>query len=559
MALQVFKLAKVDGGLNTRVGEEALQFNETPFNQNWELTLGGGLQKARGFEEIVKLPFPIQGLLPYRESGTCRTRMLAYAFSKIFEVDIPGKAFFDVPVTSATSPLIQSDGDPSIIQFGSEAIILDGENIPTHFNGTVLKSLPEWPPVYTTTNSTQLKDIHAQASNPAVADIGNPKFGAVYQERAVLAGDSKNPRRLYFSQAQNIQAWQDNAGVDVPIDIPFFLDLQGTTCDITALATTSDALLIFTSNETFRMTGKNAPLPGAEDPFRIEIINSQVGCLNHHLVWQQDKSDVYFYSKHGLYNLKLSDNFGTVRPGGLSYPIQKDLDQIGTGGMMRAKMINNPAEGVLYLATPKLATHRYRDKLWKLNYAVNSQSNPWSVLENFGIETRLDSLITIPPNNDVYVANYDKIFKANSGPTYFLDGNDEPTEIQAIYDFRPMDFNSPRNNKKIKDFHIKYKSDVDTTILISHAWSSGETGLTQISLPMTLNEEFGTSAFDDEGGDLGAFTSSASLSTNEVVVPVSGTLVGKSLKVRVIESGNTATDLEIFEINISFDVMGQGV
>jgi len=555
MALQVFKLVKVDGGLNTRVGEEALQLNESPFNQNWELALGGGLQKSRGFEEIVKLPFPIQGLLPYLESGSNRTRVLAYAFPEIYEVDLFSRSYSSIPRTSATSPSFFSDGDPFIVQYGSQALILDGSNIPIFFTGTILSNVSEWPPVFSSATS-MIEDPYVQGNRPTL--IGNPKFGAVYQDRAFLSGDSKNPRIIYVSQAGRLDAWQTNIGVDVPNDIADAYELKGCTGDITALITTSDALMIFTATQTYRMTGRNVGLPGLDDPFRIELINSQIGCLSHHLVWQQDKSDIYFYSKHGLYNLKLADNFGTVRPGGLSYPIQKDLDQIGTGGMTRAKMINNPAEGVLYLATPKLKTHRYRDKLWKLNYAVNPAANPWSVLENFGIETRLDSLITIPPHNDVYVANYDKIFKANSGPTYFVDGNDVPTEIQAIYDFRPIDFNVPRNNKKIKDYHIKYKCDVDTTLLISHAWSSGETGLTQIFLPLTLDEEFGTSSFDDEGGDLGAFTSSASLSTNEVIQVVSGTTVGKSLKIRVIESGNTTSDLEIFEINISYEILGQG-
>jgi len=556
---ETWKLVQVDGGLNTRVGEEALQLNETPFQRNWELSLGGGLSKAKGFEEIVTLPFPIQGLLPYTETGSCRTRILAYAFPEIFEVDVETGNFNLIPKNISTPPKIFSDGDPFILQFGTEAIILDGVNVPTFFDGNEVKELPTWRTIYSVANNSIMKDINALNANPSLNEIGNPAFGAVYQERAFLSGDSKFPRRVYFSKPQNFQEWRDNTIIeDVPIDTPGFFDLEIANCDITALVTISDALIIFTTNEIFRMTGKNIWLDGLPDQWRIEKINSQIGCLNQHLAVQQDKSDIYFYSRHGLYTLKLADNFGTVRPGGLSYPIQKDLDQISTGGMKRAKMINNPAEGVLYMATPKLRTHRFRDKLWKLNYSVNPQTNPWSVFENFGFEARIDSLVTTTPNNLVYISNYDKVFKLDSGTSFFPDSEGNATEIQATYDFRPIDFGEPRNNKTLVDFLIKYRADVDSTLLLSYAWDTGEDGLTTIFLPKTLEDEFGVGAFDDSGGEEGSFTSAASLATKSVVIPVAANAVGRSLKVRIISSSDSIESLEIFEILISYVMGGPG-
>ena len=109
-------------------------------------------------------------------------------------------------------------------------------------------------------------------------------FGVAYKDHAVLGYTSGNKNRIWFSAAGDPTTWDTSFG------------WWDTTGDITALATTLNAILIFHGGTTERLRGTTPP-PGSDmvlEPFFND------GCIDPFSIayWQQR---VIFASSRGIY------------------------------------------------------------------------------------------------------------------------------------------------------------------------------------------------------------------------------------------------------------------
>lgn len=539
-------LTVTNGGLVTVGGERNFLVGETPFMRNWDILNNGGLEKSPGLTEVMELPDEVQDFLIYErkeDDGSAQWDLLAYAFPYVIKID-PYQA-----TQSILKNNLMSTGDPVSIQRGTTMLVVDGANNPFSYTGGTSMPNIVWPPSYSQENATAIpKSVYTRASNPAAADIGYPHDAELYQNRALLI--EAHPGRAYLSKAGNILDFSDNADVGgaPPVDIAAFLDLPIAT-PFTALQKVSDGCILYGPEEMWKLTGENIPLPGLDNTFEFNLINGQVGCLGPKLVQQKDNNDHYFVSRYGVYDLQQAENFNKEKPGGLSFKIYKDLKRLGSGALSRSRLLNVTDRGQLFLITPRVRSHMYPDKIWKLNYSVNPTTPCWSVAEFFGEFPRIDAAIVLPPYNDIFIASSNKIFKME-GTSYF-DG----AIIQSVYEWPPDDLGFPGKPKGIIDVIINYFSRSGANIFLTTTWSDGTGGTSYINLPSLLSSVAGQASY---GSNLtqshDGYIASAKFNSSTVTTPLTGGIVGDLVKWRLVHNSATE-DLIIFSIDVRYRVL----
>lgn len=553
----VIDLLQVSGGMNNRVGEAYLKDNESPLISNFELLQGGGLELVEGLKDLnedlnVDLPFPCQGYIEYRERSTGSKRVFAYAYPKLYEVDTVSGGYSEVGNFH-----LYSQGNPIFDQSGARLVVTDGANNPFYTDdGYTWQYMSTWPPTHTVENNLNIIDPGSATANPTT--YGFPDFCVFYKNRLYLH-DPQNPNHLFGSRAgDGASANTLNfsiAAASISNAWWRYFDFKG---GLTGAIAISNFLVVFGQNQFGVLTGTN-PITSSStpDPLIFNVISSVTGAISQNLISKRGNSDAWFLTTEGLYTLSTSENYQTVKPNLVSYPLQPLLNALGINALKRCKFFNDYKNGVLYLMCPKSSKYTQKGRLLKLNYLINnnrendnSSQLAWVLQEGFGKQFYIDDMVQLDDGR-ILVASYDRTYYLKGGTSYY-----GGLPRKGTYFTNPKHMGYPDHNKKIFRYRIKYEADVDTAVYIYHSWENGEGGMTKIILPATGGAQFGEAGFSSDGSG-GSFSSSASLNVNVLKREINGNKRGKIVKFKVYIQSSTAK-VKLYNLYVSYELEGMG-
>lgn len=553
-----YPLAFVNGGLNLRSGQVALQRNQTKQAKNVSLLLEGGFTKTPGFILVAELPTPCKGMHFY-ENINNDAQLIAYHVPYLSKVNpVQGTYEFIEDTVTGKPIILENDGKPQFAQESYKGASqssrvsrlhgVDGANNPWYFNGDKATFITTWGTGLVANNSDQLVSVYARAANPTFLD--KPHDVAFYANRIFYITKTDIGRAI-ASKAGDGTNFTANNGTPVPIDIPLFMDFPVQT-PFTAIESTPNGLMFYEMNGTSRMIGENAPLLGLPNQFEFQKMNSTIGALAPNLACKLNDNEHLVLHTTGLYKIKLTQSFQEVKPGELSYYIQPAFDELGRKQMQKGEMLVAPHLGCALIALPRKKSHLWKDKLYKYFYGVGANSKPkttpWMVDEFFGgLPSRIDAMALNPKTNEVYFAVYNKIYKWE-GPAFLPDNNGNPSVIQSEYEFPPIDFDLNGIDKYITAYYISYKSSTGGTFYLDHAWDNGDDGRTRVDFTVSDSTKypitFGSSTW----------SSRSSFEDVGIRIPVSGGQIGKQLVVTFLHN-SASEDITIYDIGIEYEVL----
>lgn len=139
----------------------------------------------------------------------------------------------------------------------------------------------------------------------------NCKYGVVWKNQMILAGDPSAPDTVYYSEFDD-----ETNPENFPVLNSFTVSQQLGTGTIKGLAVLGEDLIIFTEEATYSGTGNLAT-----DSITVDIVSDNVGCVAQHTVKVVD-NQCFFLSKQGVYR---------IRPGGFrNYLMDKISGPIDT-------------------------------------------------------------------------------------------------------------------------------------------------------------------------------------------------------------------------------------
>jgi hypothetical protein len=427
--------------------------------------------------------------------------------------------------TTTIASDLWGDGDPFFIPLTlGQMLIVDGANKPRLINNGVASTVT-WPPVYSVQNNTLLNESNnATASNPTTfgTDIGYPSFGALYENRAWLAGDQHAPYRIYVSKILDFDEFGDNSGAT--FDVAFFVDVQ-TESPITALKVVNNQyMVIYCEREILVLTGKFPPGTAFPAPyFQISSLNSSIGCLGPRLVTDKGDNDHYFVANNGvIYTLNNTDNFQDVRPKGLSSKIFPELQGIDNETFKRGLLINHQIKGELHFWFPSENYLRYPDQRYILAYANSQEEEEWSRDTGFGDFYLRDALMD-DETNDLVLVTPTKFLIDGEGTTF--DG----TDIDMVYQLSTLDFGDPDKRKEVVNVTIEASNESNEAVdcYFYNLWENGQSGFYKFTIEPTLAASYGSAVYNTS-----KYGSFAGKLFNEIPIQISNK-IGKKLKCRI--------------------------
>lgn len=508
-------------GLNFRDDENNLPIGQTPFAQNFEITKLTGLKKRAGFAdkfEEFNFSYSFMGANNYRNLNNDQFYV---------SVSYPNLMLHNRQngFTTTIDSTLTSDGNPYFIPLNlGQMLVVDGANRPRLINNGAASAVT-WPPVYSVQNNTLLtQSNNAVQSNPTTlgSDIGFPSFGALYENRAWLAGDKLAPYRIYVSKILNYSEFGNNSGATY--DIAFFVDVP-TESPITGLKVISDKyMVIYCEREILILSGKFPPGTAYPQPyFSIDSLNQFVGCLGPNLVTEKGNNDHFFIANNGaVYTLTNTDNFQDVRPSGLSgkiFPLFKDLDN---DTLKRGRLVNHKLKGELHFWFPDQNYRSYPTDRLVYSYSKSGEEEEWSQDAGFGDFYLRDCFID-DETNELIIITPTKFLTGDSGGTY--DGQ----SIDMIYQLSTLDFGNPDLRKEITQITVYVSNDSasDTKAFLYHLWDSDQSSYTQFTIPSSQTAQYNSAIYNTS--KYGAF---AGKSFNKVDFQISNKH-GKIFKCRI--------------------------
>ena len=524
----LYNLLQGTEGINTNIGEMRMKPQWAREINNFQLRNGGGLETCSGLDLKAIIPFPIQKIVVYNTPpGPLslffnRQQIFAIAAPFIYKVDIDNQLVTKVPNFSVTA----TSGRPFPIQYKEKLVIVDGVNKPYYFNGTSWQYFPKWPMDFVSQNNGNVFWVYALADNPAQEEVGIPSFGCIWKNRLLLSGDKKFPFRVYFSFAEDILDFDVVADSSPIIDTGGFFDMDSDS-EVTSLSPTTNFLSIYCRSNIRVMSGTNPPVSeNAIDPWDITVVNSQIGCVSPFAITQFGNSDQLFLSDLGVYALKTSDTFQTVKSAIKTYQIQNQLPGIGAKNINKAIFTNDLAEGILYMAVPSKSNRKYRNKFYKFNHLItdaqDNQTDGWSIAQNLGTYFRCDDVVYVRSRSVILLAAQNKLYVLNAGS---LDYEGNP--VQSQYTSGPHNPSGSANNHKFLSARLRYKTKNGCKGVLSYSWTNGGSGSVEFSLGGYPGAEYashgGDSGYsaDSSGGN---YTSTAQFESfyKQIDIPSSG-------------------------------------
>lgn len=478
-------------GINLRDDENKLPLGESPDAQNFELLRRTGLRKKKGWTNRYNDFSQAYAFM----KGTNFTNK--YNEKSYLSVSYPFLLQHDKTngFTTTLDNTLSGDGEPYFFPLtDNQKMLVDGANAPRLIGNDGSVTTVSWPPTYSTNNNAVLDESNlATAANPSTfgSDIGYPSFGALYENRAWLAGDKLAPNRIYVSKLLDYDDFGTNSGAT--FDVAFFVDVQ-TGSPITALKVINNQfLVIYCESEIHVLSGKFPPASGFPTPhFRIDSLNPFVGCLSPRLVVDKGDNDHFFVANNGvIYTLTNTDNFADVRPLGLSSKIFPALSNLDNETFKRGFLVNHNIRGELYFFFPNQNYRRFSNQAFIYNYTDGTPEDPqWSPDRKFGETYPVDAFID-SETNDMIILTRDQFLTANEGLSY------NGQAIDMYYQLATLDFGDPDIRKEIVNITIYATNFTNNTtnLLTYHMWEDNEAGFTQEQVVGNIGAVFGEATF----------------------------------------------------------------
>lgn len=276
MALRQYRIP-VFYGMAQNVTENRLNDGESPDACNME-TQGGRLSVAKGYarESGLAFPTPVDARRLYVWRRASERKLLVATERELFVLDENAGIWRAIYDFGATATATQYDFLPVKIASTEYLLIASG-----------MARMAKW--------DGESETAEPFGSEEGLSDIAI-NFVAFYYARLFAAGDSRNPSRLYYSQApgdtRSIENWasaeeSENVGGG-------FVEIGVGSDPITGLFALSNQLLIFKRDSLYRLLGDR---PGN---FRIQPVN---GTMQQpvHTACVRVGDVLYFLTSDGMY------------------------------------------------------------------------------------------------------------------------------------------------------------------------------------------------------------------------------------------------------------------
>lgn len=563
--LRVVSIKNFNGGLNLKDDETSLAPGESPAIQNIDVK-GTGLSKLPGWQALndsIPDNVSLEGLFPYQFRNK-EWKLISVSYPDIVIIDpVRGNYSYAINQSTGLRYKLNSTGRPFFTRVGDFLGITDGANRPVLLDQNLVCE-PRWKPVFTYDNNqagnVDNSYLTYTTARPGVADIGNPTVSVHHKNRWIV-NDNLHRRRLFFSKVTDFISGSYGAFTNLfdandptAINIAFFVDVPCKS-DIVGLEVISNEnLIVYCEREIILMTGENPPGAFYDPPyFSFSVLNDSIGAIDARLITKKGDNDHYFVTnKKTVYQTSLTTNASVqVAPLGLSDKIYPAFENLKTKTLKRGFLVNHRIKGELHFYLPSKDYIRYPDVGYVLNYgdSVDVTQPNWSKVGNFK-PFKMRGVTELDYDNQLYLADENQVFKANTGISFA--GNDNKT----IYQFYTMDFETPKNKKRIIDITLYASSETGATIKFYHLWDDGQAGYTEVTIPATTTSTYGNATYSDSSSSPGyKYVSKAGKSFKETKFKINNR-VGKKLKFR-LEHSSTTEKWDINEILFRIQPLGQ--
>ena len=307
------------GGWATSVGPQAGEVTHLMRAENIYYELDGGMHKIPGAAllnstQLTEGSVTVMALFDYWKSGTSWTptqKRMCYAGTNILKEDLDG-------VWDSLKTGLEANKVASFTSFNDIAI----------WSSTSTVDVPQsWDQAAATTSNL--------AGSPP-----NFAFAVPHRNRVWAAGVAANPSRLYYSVADSGEDWTGAGSGSIDIDLN-----DGD--DITGLASHKQRLWIFKGPNKGSIHYITGSSPTGTDAFaRIPFVKG-IPCVAHQTIVEY-LNDLAFVSARGIHSMSATEQFGDLKEGFLSFPIQSYFtDEVAVGSLNLCQGVNHRSRGAL--------------------------------------------------------------------------------------------------------------------------------------------------------------------------------------------------------------------
>lgn len=364
----------IKGGWATSIGPQSEAISHLLTAENIYYELDGGVRKIPGAARINSSAVTESGtaitflaLFDFWKSGTSwapTQKRMAYGGTQIFKEDLDG-------VWDSLKTGLESGKLASFTQMNDIAI----------WSSTSTVDVPQkW-------NQTDATTSNLGGSPPNFA------FCVPHRGRLWAAGVASNPSRLYYTALDNAEDWTGAGSGSIDIDLN-----DGDV--ITGLASHKQRLWVFKGPNRGSISYVTGSSPTGSDAFARVPFSTGIPCVSHQTIVSY-MNDLAFLSARGIHSLSATDQYGDMKEGFLSFPIQSVfLENLDIANLSLAHGVNHRGRGLL---------------LWAVRQSGQSQNN-WVLAYDYRFQPGRLSLLT------AYQAASLAIILHNSQPRLFSGG-----------------------------------------------------------------------------------------------------------------------------------------
>jgi len=350
------------GGWSTSLGPQASDLTHFLAAENVYYELDGGFRKIPGAVAMNSTPLTESGtaitintLFDYWKSGTAGSavqKRMAYAGTQLWKEDL--------------------DGTWDSIKTGLEA---NKHGWFTQYNDLC---------IWSSTSNTDVPQKWNQTDATTSALGGTPPnfaFCIPHRGRLWAAGVASNPSRLYYSALDNPEDWVGAGSGSIDIDISDGDDIVG-------IASHKQQLWVFKGPNRGSISYISGSSPTGSDAFARVPFSRGVPCAAQQSILTY-MNDLAWISTRGVHSLEATQEFGNMKEGFLSFPIQKVFLQeseitLDVSALASSYGVNHSQRGVLLWSVRQTGQaqnnlvlsydYRFRPGRWSLLTAYKSAS-----------------------------------------------------------------------------------------------------------------------------------------------------------------------------------------
>ena len=383
-----------------------------------------GLEKFPGYTEYLNSAVTdtptITGIYEYKKTGSsAATYFIVCAGTKVYTASGGNLTEIYSGVTAGATF--------NFVTFNNVCILLNGEDDPLYFDGTTCDEISFTDP-------------------DTIFGTAKPKFAEIFRNRIFYSGDASKPSRVWSPRPGTYDNFDNTTSLVDAFDVSV-----GDGYKITELKVFSkDLMIIYKQGSILRLSG-STPFGSSVDPFRIEEVTRDIGCIAGRTVVQAGK-DHYFLSISGYKRLSAVDTYGDISDADPSYQITDDINLLNytDSVISEAHATYVQQERHIYLHVP---TGSGTTNTQTFVFDVKTGA----VMPRSDITAACGAIV----NRIYYTGDYDGMVHEQ------LDGdNYNGDAIESYWESKWLAIGGIRNKKKFKDLIIHFETSGTATITV---------------------------------------------------------------------------------------------